>query len=491
MWTRFTRKFLPAVTMAGFLVLAGCSVNPATGDREINFVSESQEIEMGRESDKSILAQYGVYEDITLEQYVDKVGKKLAAVSERPSLEWHFRLLDSPVVNAFALPGGYIYMTRGIVAAMNSEAQLAGVLGHEIGHVTARHTAKQITRSQLAGVGLLAGMILSPEIARYGDVLQQGVGLMFLKFGRDAENQADELGIRYAIKAGYDPRAIPGTYDMLKRLAERSGGGGLPTWLSTHPDPGDRKNRTNTLAHEAVMAREGGERGLVVNEDAFKNSLEGLVYGDDPRHGYMIDNHFYHPELKIQMDWPNGWTVDNSAAAVTGVSSDQKAAIQLTLADTKDGPDSPAAYAAFLEQKGVFKEAVGRSSTIHGAEAWIGQASVQGQSGTEVMAVAFIQKGGGTLYQFVGVPGQTNADGRFANTVESFWPLKDPTKADVKPDRVDVVTAPGGKTIQAIVTSTSNIAKPADEIAWLNALFPTDVVPSGELLKLVKKNSGA
>jgi predicted Zn-dependent protease len=489
MLIRFTRRAFQAAVLTLLVVLTGCAVNPATGERELNFVSESQEIQMGKESDKSILAQYGVYEDVTLEEYVEKVGQKLAAVSERPKLEWHFRLLDSPVVNAFALPGGYIYITRGIVAAMNSEAQLAGVIGHEIGHVTARHTARQITRSQLAGVGLLAGMILSPDIARYGDVLQQGVGLMFLKFGRNDENQADELGIRYAIKAGYDPREIPSTYDMLARLSQRSGGGGLPTWLSTHPDPGDRKNRTNTLAHEAVMAR--GEAGLTINETNFKQSLDGLVYGDDPRSGYMVDNHFYHPQLKFEMDWPNGWKVENSAAAVTGVSSDQKAAIQLTLADTKDGPDSPASYVAWLEQKGQISQASGRATTVNGADAWIGQISVQGQSGPEVLALAFIEKGNGQLYQFIGVPGPTNADGRFVNTVQSFGPLRDPSKANVKPDRVDLLTAPGGKSVETIVTSQPNIAKPTDEIAWLNNLFPKDVPPSGEILKLVRKPSGA
>jgi predicted Zn-dependent protease len=486
MLNRWIRKLAPLSATLGFAaVIAGCAVNPATGDRELNFVSESQEVQMGREADKSILAQYGVYEDVTLEQYVERVGKKLAAVSERPGLEWHFRLLDSPVVNAFALPGGYIYITRGIMAAMNSEAQLAGVLGHEIGHVTARHTAQQITRSQLAGVGLLAGMILSSDVARYGDVLQQGVGLMFLKFGRDDENEADELGIRYAVKAGYDPRPIPDTYDMLARLSQRTGGGGLPTWLSTHPDPGDRKSRTNTLAHEAVLLR--GESGLVINEDPFKKSLEGLVYGDDPRHGYLVDNHFYHPELNIQMDWPNGWKVDNSAAAVTGQSADGKAAIQLTIAKTGEGPSDPAAYVAYLRQKNEITQAEGRTGTINGASAWIGQIAVQGQGGSQIMALAFIQKSAGELYQFLGVPGENMAAGRFVNTVESFGPLRDASKAQVRPDRIVVVTSPGGKPFEAIVSAQPNVAKPADELAWLNNYFPKDVIPSGELLKIVRR----
>jgi predicted Zn-dependent protease len=236
-------KFLRFGLFALIAALAtACATNPATGKRQLSFMSEDQEIQMGRELDAQVRQEMGIYQDEALGKYVEDIGMRLARLSPRPNLPWHFTIIDSPAVNAFALPGGYIYITRGIVAAMNSEAQLAGVIGHEIGHVTARHTAQQITRSQIAGVGLLAGMILSSDVARYGELAQQSLGLLFLKFSRDDETQADELGIRYCTKAGYDPREIPPTYDMLGRLALREGGG-LPSWMSTHPDPGDRKVR--------------------------------------------------------------------------------------------------------------------------------------------------------------------------------------------------------------------------------------------------------
>src|SRR3989442_13104626 len=158
-------------------------------------VSESQEIAMGRDYDQQVAASIGIYPDSELQRYIQQFGARLAASSERPNLPWSFRVVDDPVVNAFALPGGFIYVTRGILAHLNSEAQVAGVLGHEIGHVTARHTAAQITKQQLAGLGLGLASMVSQGFQRYGNLAQTGLGLLFLKYSRDNENQADELGV--------------------------------------------------------------------------------------------------------------------------------------------------------------------------------------------------------------------------------------------------------------------------------------------------------
>ena len=211
--------------IAGVLLLgacaAGCARNPATGQLELSLVSEGQEVALGKQSDVAVQSEYGVYKDAGLAAYVDSVGQALAKRSERPDLEWHFRVLDSPVVNAFALPGGYIYVTRGLLSVMNSEAQLAAVIGHEIGHVTARHGARQLTRATLGQVGLAVGGILSKDIARYGSLAAQGLTLLFLKYSRDDENQADELGVRYATRANWDPREMPETFATLKAVSER------------------------------------------------------------------------------------------------------------------------------------------------------------------------------------------------------------------------------------------------------------------------------
>jgi predicted Zn-dependent protease len=479
----YRRSRLLALAAAALLVAAaGCATNPATGKKELSFISRGQEIEIGREEDRKILAQYGTSSDTALTGYVERIGRRLAAHSELPSLEWHFRLLDSPVVNAFALPGGYIYITRGILAALNSEAQLAGVVGHEIGHVTARHTAQRITQSQLAGAGILAGMILSPDIARYGDALQQSAGLLLLKFGRDDENQADDLGIRYMVRAGWDPREVPSTYDMLGRLGQRSGGG-LPTFLSTHPDPGDRKARTSTAANEAVLRDQG--RNWLVEESAFKTRLDGMIYGEDPEAGYLVGNVFYHPGLNIEITWPNGWQVQNNAASVVAASPDGAAAIQLTMENTEDGPGDPEAYVTHLQQKGELSQASGQVRTINGQKAWIGR--VVPANASAPLALAFVAKAEKQLYQFLGTPGATDAAGRFGLTVESLGPIRDPARRTAKPDRLDLVTAPGGKTLDQILAGEKDLALPLDELAWLNNMYGKDVPPKGTLIKVVRR----
>src|SRR5690606_29392753 len=185
-------------------LLGACSVNPVTGERELSLISEQQEIAMGAEAAGQVAQQIGLVEDGALQQYVAAAGQRLAAVSERPDLPWQFGVVDDPTPNAFALPGGYIFVTRGLMGLLTSEAQLAAVLGHEIGHVTARHYVAQMSRAQLAQLGLGLGMILSPEVAQLGDLLGSGVQLLFLKYGRDVERQSDELGFRYMLDVGYD-----------------------------------------------------------------------------------------------------------------------------------------------------------------------------------------------------------------------------------------------------------------------------------------------
>ncbi|MEK7329475.1 MAG: M48 family metallopeptidase, partial [Candidatus Eisenbacteria bacterium] len=285
-------RVVPAAVLALAALLAGCATNPVTGRREFSLVSAGQEDRIGREGYAAVLAEYGTYSDSSIQRYVNDVGQKLARVSHLPDLDWHFTVIDDPAVNAFAMPGGYIYVTRGILAHLNSEAQLAGVLGHEIGHVTHRHSAEQLTRQQISGLGLGVASLLSPMVSRYGELAQQALGLMFLKFSRTHETEADELGVDYATRAGYEPDAIPSTYAMLKRVGER-GGQRLPGFLSTHPDPGDRGVRTAELARAA----RAGKTGLVTRRPEYVRRLEGMVFGADPRQGYFERDDYYHPGL--------------------------------------------------------------------------------------------------------------------------------------------------------------------------------------------------
>src|SRR5688500_13331271 len=198
------KKYILISCLTSLFLFNSCATNPVSGKRQVVLMSEEQEIAMGKEADPQIVAQFGLYEDKALQDFITQKGKQMAAISHRPNLAYEFKIVDSDVLNAFAVPGGYVYFTRGIMAHFNNEAEFAGVLGHEIGHIAARHSAKQYSKAMLAQIGLVAGAALSPQFARFADIAQQGVGLLFLKFGRDAESQSDKLGVEYSTKIGYD-----------------------------------------------------------------------------------------------------------------------------------------------------------------------------------------------------------------------------------------------------------------------------------------------
>src|SRR6185437_8385537 len=188
----------------------------------------------------AVTATIGVYPDAALQAYIKQFGARIAATSERPGLPWTFRVVDDPAVNAFAIPGGFVYVTRGLLAHLTNEAELASVVGHEIGHVTARHTVAAMSQQQLIGLGLAAGSMASSQVAKYAGAANQALGILYLKFSRDDESQADQLGLRYMQRASYDPRQMPEVFRMLDRLSSADGGARLPTWLETHPSPANR-----------------------------------------------------------------------------------------------------------------------------------------------------------------------------------------------------------------------------------------------------------
>ena len=243
-----------AVALAG-----ACAMNPVTGNREFALMSEAQEISIGREVDAQVRQEMGVYESPALQAYVEDLGHRLASVSHRPDLPWQFTVVDSPAVNAFALPGGYIYLTRGIMAYLGDEAELAGVLGHEIGHVTARHAVQAYSRATGAQLGLVLGQIFVPPMRAnpYGlpgltDAAGSGLGLLFLKFGRDDEMQADRLGAEYAADGGWHPEGVADMLSTLGRINEASDRRGVPNWLSTHPEPEARGGGGDAYSHRVA-----------------------------------------------------------------------------------------------------------------------------------------------------------------------------------------------------------------------------------------------
>ncbi len=480
-----------AMSFAGalvFMALPGCATNPVSGKRQFSLVSPQQELSMGAEGNTAVIAEYGAYDDPRLAAYVDSVGQALAKVSHEPGLTWHFTVVDDPTVNAFALPGGYIYITRGILAHLNSEAQLAGVMGHEIGHVTARHSAQQVTQQQLAGLGLGLASALSPTFQRYGALAQQGLSLMFLKYSRADETQADELGVEYSTKAGWDSRQMPLTYQMLARVSDVAGGQQLPTFLSTHPDPGDRQARTTALSAAATQ----GKTNLAIRPGNYLSHVNNIVFGTDPRGGYFENGHFYHPTLGFELAMPAGWQTQNQKSAVVAAEPQQHGMMQLTIVNT--GGVSPAAYVQQLVSGGKITDARGASETIGGFAAWTGRLATQNQDGTPGSLIAvFIQRSANETFQ---VLGQSAAAGdsyeaAILASARSFRSLSEASRRNPAPDRVVVVGAPQSGTFQEVLARLGPIAITPQQETVLNNLDLDATVRQGQSIKVVRSGSRA
>jgi predicted Zn-dependent protease len=470
------------ILLAPGLALLACAVNPATGRRQLMLVSEDQEIAMGQESDPQIVATYGVYDDAKLAAYVDAVGQKMARLSDRPNLKFTFRVLDSPVVNAFALPGGYVYITRGILAHINNEAELAVIMGHEIGHVTARHGAHQQSRATLAGLGLGIGSLLSPQVARLGQVAQQALGLLFLKYSREDETQADQLGVKYSTAAGYDPEAGVQFFHVLDRMSKESGQS-LPTWLATHPAPADRIAHTAQLSAEAKRTHPGPYR---IAESEHKAHLEGVIFGANPRQGFVEGSTFKHPDLKFQVEFPNGWQVQNEPSAVVALEPGKHAMLQMTLEKTQGlGLREYAARLAETVHATLAQEAipVSRGTPYHVVLEVPDQAG-----GATPVQLALVPRDAASVYQFVG---QTEAGAfglyqpYFLGAAASLHELTDPKALVMEPNRVHVQSVRGATTFaQAFGQAASPV--PIAAVALINDLQIESNLTPGFELKLVR-----
>lgn len=476
---------------ATVLFLDGCATNPVTGKKEFMLLSNDQELAMGQEADPSIVAQFGLYEDEALQNFITEKGKAMAAVSHRPDLPYEFKVLDSPVVNAFALPGGYVYFTRGILAHFNNEAQFAGVLGHEIGHVTARHSAKQYSRTVLAQVGLIAGMVISPEFAQFGDVASQGLQLLLLKYGRDAESQSDELGVEYSTAIGYNAHEMAGFFGTLDRL---TGGADnrLPTFLSTHPDPVDREARVEQLALE-YQRKDRGQDTYEVNRDSYLRMIEGIVYGEDPRQGFVEDGNFYHPELKFQYPVPQAWQLVNSPQQVQMAPEDGKALMMLQLGQ---GNSLEAAAQATLEQYQLTAVSQ-KSTTVNGLSAYEMVADLvqegtdaQGQPARQVIrTLSYYIQYNDLIYHFLGLTMEADYSsyrGRFLATMTGFRTLSDPDKLNRQPERIAIREIQREMTLQDALREFRVPADRHEELAILNGMELGDRLRRGVLIKVVE-----
>lgn len=468
----------PCLLLVLLAAAAGCAVNPATGARQFMLVSESQEISMGREYDKEVAASIGLYPDSGLQRWIQQFGARLAATSERPNLPWTFRVVDDPVVNAFALPGGFIYVTRGILAHLNSEAELAGVVGHEIGHVTARHSASQMSKQQLAQLGLAVGTIASPDFARYSGLAGQALGVLFLKFSRDNESQADDLGLRYMRRAQYDAREMPHVFEMLTRVSQSQGGGRVPEWLATHPNPENRRGRIEQEV--ATLPRDS--LGTAVNRDVYLQRLDGLVFGENPREGFFKGSQFYHPDLRFRMTFPEGWTTSNGKQAVVAVSPQKDAAVELSLAKERS---ADAAAQTFLSQNGMTGGYPTRT-TVGGLPAVSASFAAATENGTLRGTVVCVEHGG-AVYRLIGYSSEARWPGYRAvaeGALLSFARLTDPALLNVQPQRVDIVKLTKRTTVETLARERSSPASVAT-LALVNQVEADTPLEPGRLVKWV------
>lgn len=472
-----TKVLLVAVATLAF---AACATNPVTGKKELSLIPEAQEVEIGREEAKKVVASIGLYPKPEVQKYVSDLGLAIAKESERPNLPWQFAVLDDPAVNAFALPGGPIFLTRGILTYMNSEAELVSVLGHEIGHVAAKHSVSQISKAQIASIGVGVTSILVPELAEYGidQIAGAGLGLMFLKFGRDDERESDNLGFNYMLRLGYDPREMASMFTTLDRYGAIAGKGAVPEWASTHPAP---ENRV-AVTMDRVQKLPPTVGGLSVGRDAFMRQLDGMTFDENPRHGYFVGQRFYHPDLEFVLDFPRGWKVQNSPDVVVAASQKGDAMISLRAA----GNESPKTEGEkFISQQGIVGGNVSRDR-INGLDAWRGYFKATTQRG-ELGGLASFVSHGGTTWRIVALTSGARLDSLaddFNATATSFERLTDPRALAVEPARVKLVKADRDMTINEFQQRYPS-SIPIEKLATMNGLDKGGKILKGQIVKRV------
>ena len=469
------------------LMLPSCAINPVTGKRQLMTMSEEEEIKLGSDYDPQVMATFGEYSNEPLLAFIEEKGNEMGLISHRPGLTYHFRVLDSPVINAFAVPGGYIYLTRGILAQFNNEAELMGVLGHEMGHITARHTASQLSKQQFSQLLLIGGMIVSEEFRKYGQYAMAGMQLLFLSFSRENEREADQLGVEYASKIGYDAHKMADFYQVLKKMNLASDHSGVPTFMSTHPDPGDRYNAVlqDATRWQGILDFESWK----VNKTSYLQLIDGLVYGEDPRQGYVEGNMFYHPNLQFHFPVPSEWELVNSPVQVSMSPPDGKALMIFTISQEKTLEDAANVTLQQLELN-LLKS---NRTTVNGMQA-ISMLSNQtstdqstGQQQTIMVLSCFIDHNN-TYFVFHGVSEEADFDYYsrvFEPTMMNFDKLTEPSKLNIQPKKIRIREVKQTGTLADALRALDVPQEQMEGFAFLNNMELTDQVAAGSLIKIV------
>ncbi len=480
-------KSLRVIIFLLFLaVISSCVTNPVTGKKQFGVASFEKEKAMGAEYDPQIVAAYGLYQDEEIQNYINSKGLEMANISHNPDYNYEFKIMDSPVVNAFAVPGGYVYFTRGIMAHFNNEAEFAGVLGHEIGHITARHSVKSQRDAILAQVGVIAGAIAAPRWVNPQSA-SQGAQLMLLKFGRDAESQSDELGVEYSTRIGYDAQKMAMFFNTLARK-QAEAGVSIPEFLSTHPDPNNRREVVGQLA--AAWKQQLNLNDPKVGRDSYLRMIDGLVYGEDPRQGFVESGAFYHPELEFEFDVPQGWNHQNSPQQFQMAPEDGSSMMFLTLAQ---GSTLAEAYSNTVQQYGL-NVSEDRETSYNGLPVKTLIATQNPQQGQQAEAdpikikMSLIEYNG-LVYNLGGLTTTSAFSSMlptFNSVMESFKPLNDPVMLNRQPEKIKVRSVNQAGTFSQVMGGFGVSSARMEEMAILNGMQQSDQLTAGMLIKTVE-----
>jgi predicted Zn-dependent protease len=486
---------LGATSALGFC--GGCAVNPATGKQDMILVGSGQEKSIGLREHPKILSQFGgAYDDHRLSGYVASIGGRLAAATETPGLGFTFTLLNSPVVNAFALPGGYIYITRGLMALAQDEAELAGVLGHEIGHVVARHSAQRMSQTLLAqlGVGLLGAVAGGPSSQLAGGV----AGLYLKSYSRDQEFEADTLGVRYMNRVGYDADAMASFLQGLRANTKLEAKiEGRPPGETdafdigaTHPRTLERVQRAVASARAAAPRRGGRQRG----KDAYLDSINGMLFGDGPEQGYILGRRFAHPTQRFDFTVPQGFKLRNSPNRIVASSARDNAKILFDAAP-KPYRGAMTSYLANVWARGARLRQVEaiKINGFYAATGWVQGRGTLGKGGTgplifRLVAIRFDAR---TVFRFLfaaspsAMPSVATA---FQRVTYSFRRLTPAQVAELKPRRIRVAVVGDGDTAARFSQRMAVDSFQRERFDVLNGLFDgARLIPGGRVKLVVRK----
>ena len=460
--------------------VAGCATNPVSGDSDFVLMSEEQEVAMGKQAHQQVLKQYDVYQIPELQQYVNEIGQKLAKKSHRANLDFHFTLLDSPEVNAFALPGGYVYITRGIMAYMNSEEQLAGVLGHEIGHVTARHSVRQHGAQTAAGlIGVLATIATgSQQVAQASNQIG---GALISGYGRGHELEADRLGAEYLARTDYDPEKMLGVVGILKNQEEfelqraREEGRQPRVYhgvFSSHPE-NDQRLQEVIRAADKFKNPDAGE----TNPEKFLGLMDNVTFGHSENQGIIRGNSFYHRGLDFTLSFPPDWRIENHPEQLMAVSPDSKAAMIVQLDMLKNG-ETPA---QFLRRNfGNLKN----GQSIDGG-GYTAIASGQTPFGTGPFRVTSVPHNG-SVFVVAGFAKSQRPDQQFVDTAKSIRKLKSEERKMAQAKKIKLIRASGTDTFASLAARTDLGEYAEEQLRLLNGMYPDGEPQPGQLIKIVR-----